>query len=358
MKKRSNRRWWGAAAVPAAVVLLSLLDLSRQLLTNSYMNVDTDVRVVVFNVVTPWLLLAVLGPLPWMTARRVPLVPGGIRRAAAIHIAAAVGFAAVYVLVFAVMVALLRGTFDGYFELLPKSGGSFFTQVAVYAAIAGLSYGVSYYHEARDRAVAEADLRAALTEARLTALRGQLNPHFLFNTLNAISTMAIEGDQESVVRALGLLGELLRASLDDTLAQKVPLREELEFLERYLDLQRIRIGGRMSIVERIEPSVLDALVPSMLLQPFLENAITHGIARVPGPGKIELTASRVADSLHIVVSDTGPGFDHASVPGTGIGLANARARLAQLYGQGCSLNLGQSSAGGAMVSIAIPFETQ
>jgi len=344
--------------VPATVILLAGLDLSRQLLTNSLMDIDANMRVVVFNVVTPWLLLVVLGPLPWFVARRVPLESSRIRGAIAIHGVAAVSFAAVHVLGFAAMVALQRGTFAGYFDLLPKLGGSFFTQIAVYAAIAGLSYGVSYYREARDRAVAEADLRAALSEARLTALRGQLNPHFLFNTLNAISTMAMEGQQENVVRTLGLLGELLRTSLDDTMPQKVPLRDELEFLERYLDLQRIRIGERMSIVERIEPSTLDALVPSMLLQPFLENAITHGIARVPGPGTIELTASRAAKLLQITISDTGPGFDAASASGTGIGLANARARLAQLYGDGFVLNIGRSPAGGAMVSIAMPFETR
>jgi len=191
-------------------------------------------------------------------------------------------------------------------------------------------------------------------------LRGQLNPHFLFNTLNAISTMALKGEQENVVRTLGYLGELLRVSLDDELPQEVPLSEELEFLDRYLDIQRTRFGDRLTIHRSIDPAVLDAMVPSMMLQPLVENAIVHGVAPVPGPGEVRIHASRRDGTLRLEVFDSGLGFPSATSPkvkSTGIGLANTRARLEQLYNGAHAMMLDNDNERGTRVAVEIPFRT-
>jgi sensor histidine kinase YesM len=237
----------------------------------------------------------------------------------------------------------------------------------LYAAIAGGAHALRFYREARAREIAASRLQASLTEARLAALRGQLNPHFLFNTLNAISTMALEGDRDRVVRTLGFLADLLRVSLDDHRPQEIALDEELDVLETYLDIQRTRLGERLSVELDVESAARAAMVPSMLLQPLVENAITHGIGRTPGPGTITIRARRRGESLEIDVIDTGPGFDAtpaarttpAARPaaGRGIGLANTRARLAQLYGSRQQLHTDSSHGRGARVSVTLPWQT-
>jgi sensor histidine kinase YesM len=165
--------------------------------------------------------------------------------------------------------------------------------------------------------------------------------------------MALKREHDNVVATLGYLSELLRVSLDDRLPQEVALANELELLERYLEIQRIRFGERLVVRQEIAGDTLGALVPIMVLQPLAENAIVHGITPVPGPGELRLKAERQDGELVLEVSDSGRGFD--AEHGTGIGLTNTRARLAQLYGDRATLTVGASPSGGARVTVAIPF---
>jgi sensor histidine kinase YesM len=226
-----------------------------------------------------------------------------------------------------------------------------------YCAIVGAMYGVRLYSQARRRELATAQLEASLAATRLEVLRAQLNPHFLFNTLNAISVLAMKGQHAAVTDTLARLGELLRVSLDDTRPHQVPLSDEVEFLGGYLEILRLRFGNRMVVDQAIEDDALDALVPCMLLQPVVENAIVHGISARPGEGRIVIDARRMEERLVLQVSDNGPGFGASTARGHGIGLRNTRARLEQIYGTSQRLELIDGPEGGAIVRISIPFLT-
>ena len=352
-----------AAIVCGAALLFSFIDASRSFVSLTLLNLaPTSWWRLWTQVVPSWTLLAVLTPLPIVAARRLALSRGELPRTVAIHLAAALVFAVLHIVGLALYLGLQRPSlsFSDFVGVAGKTSSSLIVNMMIYAAIAGAMHALAFYREAREREIAASRLEASLTEARLAALRGQLNPHFLFNTLNAISSMALSGRQDDVVRMLGYLGELLRVSLDDERPQEVALRSELEFLDRYLDIQRARLGERLTIRQAIDPGVLDALVPGMILQPLVENAITHGIARTPGPGTIEIRADRRNRMLRVEITDTGPGPDgsaeaqRARGEAPGIGLTNTRARLAQLYGSSHRLTLARDGASGARVTLEVP----
>ena len=217
-----------------------------------------------------------------------------------------------------------------------------YLDVLTYWAIVGMYLALHY-----------SNLRTSLAEARLAALRAQLNPHFLFNTLNAISTMALKGDQPAVTETIGRLSGLLRAALDEH-TEEIALTREMEFLDDYVAIQRIRFADRLCVEKHIADDTLDGLVPTMILQPIVENAIKHGVNAQRGRGHVDVSAVRNNGSLVIEVRDTGPGFRTAGAP-DGIGLANTRARLEQLYGSRYLFEYGSRPEGGASVRISIPF---
>ena len=187
-------------------------------------------------------------------------------------------------------------------------------------------------------------------------MRRQLSPHFLFNTLNTISVLALRGDQASVVSTIGKLSELLRVAIDESNPQIVALAEELRFLDGYLAIQQIRFADRLHIRLDIAPESLRAAVPFMVLQPVIENAIEHGMStNEETPSTVAIRAAVNDGRLHLAVSDTGPGFRRSrGQGGTGIGLANMELRLQQLYGDDHTIEYGGTVAG-ASVTISIPF---
>ena len=204
-----------------------------------------------------------------------------------------------------------------------------------------------------------AQLQAQLADARLSALRTQLNPHFLFNTLNAISTL-VERDPRGVRRMIARLSELLRYSLAVADDQEAPLHREVEFVERYLEIMQVRFEGKLDVRIDVEPNVGDGLVPALVLHTLVENAVKHGIDRMKGGGLIEIGARRTGEELEIRVRDNGPGVDSAPrVAGEreGVGLRNTRARLEQLYGEVARLTLRSADGGGTVAEIRIPFHT-
>jgi signal transduction histidine kinase len=204
-----------------------------------------------------------------------------------------------------------------------------------------------------------AQLQAQLSDARLAALRTQLNPHFLFNTLHAVSAL-VERDPKGVRRMIARLSELLRTTLDGADEQEVPLEEELTFVQRYLEIMQIRFQGRLVVRSRVEDGVQDALVPNLILQPLVENAIKHGVTKITEAGRIEIEAERAGDSLVLRVRDNGPPLEEQQLRADeGIGLRNTRARLSQLYGaaQGLVLRTAGDGGGGVIAEVTIPFRT-
>jgi hypothetical protein len=237
---------------------------------------------------------------------------------------------------------------------------SFHQALIAYWFILVLQTAVRYHEKFQERAAAAlrlelhaAELRAEVTAAQLGALKMQLQPHFLFNTLNTIMGMVRTGEVQKAERALSSFSDLLRAVLDDMDAQEVTLERELTYLRLYLSIEQMRFPDRLAVHIEADPDVLDAAVPQMALQPVAENAVRHGIGcRVAG-GCIDVRAARVGDRLHITVRDSGGG-DRAGAPaGHGLGLSNLKARLRQLYGADGELRMECTDAG-AMVQVIVP----
>jgi sensor histidine kinase YesM len=231
--------------------------------------------------------------------------------------------------------------------------------VNTYAMIAFLGHMMLSYHELRARELRSAQLEGKLAKAQLSMLKMQLQPHFLFNTLNAVSALTRD-HPEAAEDMLVRLSDLLRRTLDNDAEQEVPLRAELEFLGQYLEIEQVRFADRLKV--RLEPDAetLDALVPNMFLQPLVENALRHGIGRKAQGGSLEMRSWRDADDLMVSVSDTGPGFPvggGASVS-EGIGLSNTRSRLQHLHPGKHRISFANAPGGGAVVTLRIPFRTQ
>jgi sensor histidine kinase YesM len=229
-----------------------------------------------------------------------------------------------------------------------------------YGLIVAIVHAWDYYQRYEENARRNSQLEAQLVQAQLQALKMQLHPHFLFNTLNSISALLRE-DVEAADAMVARLGDFLRLTLDSAGAQEVTLREELSFLECYLEIEQVRFQDRLSTRMEVDPQILDARVPNLILQPIIENAIRHGVACTAKPGRIEIRATRRNDSLLVQVKDNGPGISTSGGPrkegGEGVGLSNTRARLERLYGGAHRLELANVSEGGLLVTLEIPFET-
>ena len=227
-----------------------------------------------------------------------------------------------------------------------------------YVAMAGVAQTVQFHRRARQREGREAALEAQLTKARLNALQAQLHPHFLFNALNAISTL-LRRDSRAAQDALASFSELLRLALCQSTQPEVTLREDLEFLRRYVEIQQTRLGDRLQFEEVIAPEALDVLVPALFLQPLVENAIRHGIEPSANPGVVRVIVRPQGEWLVVTVEDNGAGLSNKENErggGAGIGLVNLRSRLESLYGAGQKMDFGPQPEGGVMVRVELPLQ--
>ncbi len=233
----------------------------------------------------------------------------------------------------------------------------FHTSLLTYVVILGVGYGFEFYRQNRKRELQASQLQAQLAQAQLQALKMQLHPHFLFNTLNSISMLVRKGGQKEAVKMLAGLSDLLRLALENAGTQVVTLKQELSFLERYLELQRIRFRDRLTVKMVVDPDTLSAEVPNLILQPIVENAIRHGIDRHSGAGLVEIRARQKDGCLRMEVRDDGPGF--SATAGThgneGVGLTNTRQRLERLYGDKHRFEIGDAPGGGALAVLEIPY---
>ena len=338
------------------VVCATLIGLIET--TQNYLRAELQSRafswpIGLLDALPSWIIMASLVPAVVAVSRRARLDRPRPGSAIAVHLVAAVLFALTHE---SLMALFMSARWDDMSRLSMYFGktvsGYLALDVVVYWGIVGGYYALDYARELRRREIAASQLQASLSEARLQALRAQLNPHFLFNTLNAISVLAMKGDSAGVTRTLSLLSDLLRLTIDG-LPQEVSLEQEIELTDRYLEIQRVRFPDRLVVDRDIPPDVLDALVPSLVLQPIVENAVLHGIARRVEGGRITLRARREGDALELQVTDTGPGFTRINGR-EGIGLSNTRARLEQLYGETQRLTC-ENHGRGACVSIVLPY---
>jgi sensor histidine kinase YesM len=227
-----------------------------------------------------------------------------------------------------------------------------------YGSILLFGHVIDYYRRFQHEELKASQLETRLAQAQLSALKMQLHPHFLFNTLNSIAALQLK-DVKAANRMVALLGDFLRLTLENSGSQEVRLQQELEFLKCYLDIQHIRFQERLSVRMDIEAQTLDAQVPNLILQPIVENAIKHGIAQRAAPGRIEIIAKRVDGKLQVEVKDDGPGIGEVNREGIkeGLGLTNTRARLSQLYGAAHRLEMADGRGGGVVVTLEIPFSS-
>ena len=311
-----------------------------------------------------WYSWAILSPLILRLARRFPLERQQLFRGLLIHLPVSFLFA----LLHQVMAAALNWLLD----LATGKPSRFTTQllgtvfsvfllmgVVIYWMILFASHALDYQRRYREEELRASRLETELAQAELQALMMQLHPHFLFNTLHAISAL-IHKSPEAADQMIARLSDLLRITLENIGAQEVSLKQELEFLEKYLEIEQTRFQDRLSVQMRVGPETLDARVPHLVLQPLVENAIRHGIATRATAGKVEISASRANGMLRLEVRDDGPGLPvgKAAAFKEGIGLANTRARIKQMYGDAYSFELRNATDGGLMVKIAIPFRVQ
>ncbi|AHG93746.1 histidine kinase internal region (plasmid) [Gemmatirosa kalamazoonensis] len=316
-----------------------------------------------------WYGWALLTPLVLLVPRRFPLdAVGRRRRNAAAHAAAAVVLASLHLWIVGVGWYNLTPELDAvrarygihtFWQFLGSWHQSFLVANTITCAtIMGAYYAVSYYRRFRETELQAARLEHRMSEARLHALRMELNPHFLFNTLNAIAGLVRRGERDAAVTVLARLGDLLRATLDRGLGPETPLAQELAMLETYLDIERARFGDRLTVRVHVPSELGDALVPSLLLQPVVENAVRHGVAQRAGPGAVDVRAWADDGRLTVEVRDTGPGIPPNGSLREGVGLSNTRARLAQLHGTAAGLALANGPEGGAVARLWMPLRQE
>ncbi len=228
--------------------------------------------------------------------------------------------------------------------------------MAYYWAVIGVSYALETKEKYQRESLKAAQLESRLIETELKALKHQLNPHFLFNTLNTISVLVRDARNEQAVSLIARLSSLLRMSLDNTRVQTVTLKQELEFLSSYLEIQQARFGERLKYTAHAEPEALRAVIPNLILQPIVENAIMHGIAQKSAPGHVRIDARVHEGKLEVEVSDDGPGIcvEKGRVK-EGIGLTNTRERLERHFGKGHQMVLKSEKGRGVTVGLVLPY---
>jgi hypothetical protein len=236
----------------------------------------------------------------------------------------------------------------------------FVSRLYVLLSWSGLYYGIKFSRQLREQKEAALKAQAMAHEAQLKMLRYQLNPHFLFNTLNAISTLVLDRKSETANHMVGSLSAFLRYSLDSDPVQRVTLAQEIDATNQYLGIEQLRFGERLRVRIDVADDVRDALVPSLILQPLIENAIKYAVSKREEGGSIEIEARRNGSDLQIVLRDDGPGCsnkgERAEGDGRGVGLANTRERLRVLYGERQEFSIGNRAPHGAEVQIRLPFE--
>ena len=307
-----------------------------------------------------WGWWGLIGSVLWSGGFRRPILLGIAPAAIGIHLAVGCVLGVVHLLLVG-STGFIGGDWRGHFTVYQIWLGHmninrFGLEILIYGFVLGIIGIVQFQMRAQRDAMKALELEKQLSAAQLRALQMQLEPHFLFNTLNAITTLVELGRPEQAVEMLEHLNSILKSTLKRASPEKVRLSEELEVVENYLAIEQVRFADRLRVEIKVEPTALDSLVPCFLLQPIVENAIRHGIAHCESDGVVEATARRDGDFLRLRVRDTGSGRSGRAKPGNGIGLKNTRERLTHFYQDGYAMKAEPLDAGGFEVAIAIPYE--
>ncbi len=357
-------------AAHASVVVLTILavcglaDITHVYIEDVFIArgylVDRPQPYALYNIILFWTTYAALVPCVLFLTEKYRLDLQSWRRKVLIHTGAAMAFAYLHTSFNAILNPRRLLTHAPLVPTLVRIVTvNFPIDFLAYWAIIGIAYALHFYSRSLQHDLTAAQLQANLAEARLRSLRAQLNPHFLFNTLNAISALALRGEGKAVARALSRLTDLLRIGLNEKYPKIITLGKELELIDNYLEIQRLLFGERLIVERNIDPGVISADVPCLILQPLVENAIVHGVSRDSGASRIRIAASRDEGVLRLQFADSGSGF-HPAEPNdrTGIGLAGTQARLEHHYGADQSIEYSRSIEGGACVTISIPFRSE
>jgi two-component system, LytTR family, sensor kinase len=360
MASRSIRQVFGSRPlwliIAAASLVPALLNAFTTYLTSRFVGRGTaDWGAVVFAVAL-WLSFGALTPITYVLAHQYPLKREAIGRTILAHLIGAAVLCIAWSSAGVALALLLnrrppQETFLRYYVYWVLTNLPW--AVFLYFTVLGCIYAFTYYREAREREAQQARLAAQLAEARLGALRMQLNPHFLFNSLNAITVLVRDQNTGDASHMLELLSGILRQVLQSGKRQHVTLDEELRFIEKYLAIEQVRFSDRLQVHWSIEPEVRDALVPEFILQPLVENAIRHGVAKRSEAGLIEITGKSSDGEMVLSVRDDGPGY--RPVSDSGVGHANTRVRLETLYGKAGELLVLDAEGGGTLATVRFPL---
>ena len=309
-----------------------------------------------------WYAWAILSLIIYQWTCWLPLETGLWPQRLALHVGAGVVFAlAKLVMDFPIIKFIYCPqpellTFSVFFPMALV--GYFFRYLLISWLLIGVAHGIWYFQKYRDREKRAAQMEARLTQARLQILRMQLHPHFLLNALNTIASL-VHSDPDRADEALCKLGDLFRFVLEHSGVQEVSVREELDFIESYLEIEKLRFGSRVGVNIQVDRHLWQARVPPLLLQPLVENALRHGINGRVDPGRIDIRVVQIGDRLHLEVSDDGPGLseDKSTTARGGVGLSNTRARLYELYPNAHHFELCNRPTGGAVALLELPLRT-
>ena len=360
MALSSRRKFYRYLAYFFAWSVFGLFNFSRELTRRLYWHEPTHWPETLASWMVGIYIAAALTPIVLWLGRRWPIERQTWHVRAPLHLAFSIAFSAVELaletlafLQLGLLESVMKHSFLIGFPVLVVAG--FHENIITYWGVLGIQSGFRYYRGFQERELHASELKAQLVRAQLSALKMQLQPHFLFNTLNAITVLVRQQRGRQAEEMLARLSDLLRCVLEDVEAQQISLRRELEYLRLYLSIEQVRFQDRMSIEISADDSALDAAVPHMGLQPIVENAVRHGIGQVAAPGTIRISASRTNGSLVIRVSDEGPGLGAADLAEVrGIGLANTRSRLHQLYGDAANLTV-ENGERGVVATMTLPY---
>ena len=342
-----------AGLIFAAWTLVGMFGLLEELLRGYVTHKDDTHAAALFQCVWQWALFT---PLIFRLSERVPIERRGWLKAVSLHVC--------FMLVFTLVDVTVDFTLSPWVDPSIKSSiparyaEELFFDFICYFAVVSVGHALRLNRLSHQRMLEASRLQGELLRARLTALEMRLRPHFLYNTLHSIAALVrVQRGPEAISMIAGL-GDLLRDVLESDGAVEVPLRRELALAQRYLAIEQIRFGDRLRVVVNVEPEVMDSLVPTLLLQPIVENAVRHGIEADPNAGLIEIDARRVGGDLELRVRDDGRG---SGVNGNGypthvgIGLGTTRERLREMFGERCSVSLASGERGDITTTVRLPF---
>jgi two-component system, LytTR family, sensor kinase len=312
----------------------------------------SQAQLLVYALGTAWIWAALTPAVLWLI-RNITFDSGRRLESAGYYVASGLGFLLVSGVLEWLLGQVTGVTPAGQFPAT-LLGGHLDTRILAFLAMVTLGWAARYLALYRTRHLHASDLEARLAKTHLQVLKMQLQPHFLFNTLNAIAEL-VHTDPEAADQMIMRLGRLLRLSLDHASHQVVPLRQEADFLRVYMEIEQVRFQDRLQVVWDLASDTLDAAVPTLLWQPVLENAIRHGVTPLAGRGRIVITSRRESEDLVLEISDNGRGLPPGGAPRQGVGLRNVRERVEQLYGPRARFVLSPAVGGGTAATLRLPF---